>query len=125
MEKFDERQDTIQKAVDKYVRTGIEMNITKAYQMYLDEHPEEPKHPTMVTQYGDYTRPDAITSKNRPKCPECGLPMGLWEVNVSDASQVGKEFKTQWVCTNEMDCGYQDDYSTLTIGEQIEKYANL
>ena len=117
------REATVQEARRLFIDTGIETDITKAYERYLSEHPEV-KFPARITKNDkQYIVPKVMFIKHRPLCPECGELMGLWRVNSGPRDQVGGDFKTQWVCSDEETCGYQGDYSELTIKEQIKKHA--
>ena len=102
-----------------------EKNISIAYERYLKEHPEE-KFPARISNANkDYATPHIIAIKNRPTCPDCGGLLGIWEVNNSKKNMVGGDYKTQWICFNESGCGYQDGYSSLTVKEQIKRYADM
>jgi len=54
------------------------------------------------------------------KCPDCGGPLSLSEVNTTKANRVGGESRSQWHCV----CGY-DRFSKLTIIEEANKIRRL
>ena len=117
------REYTIAQARELYIKTGKETNISVAYERYLKEHPDE-NYPARIDRRDEYFNiPKIMKDENRPLCPDCGKPMSLWEVNNHPKSMVGGEYKTQWICHDEENCGYQDEYSLLTLQEQIKKYA--
>ena len=120
----DERSLMINMAVEKYVITDIETDIVKAVNRYREEHPElKEKHDPMISKEDETNRNREIVieSADRPKCPKCERPMTLWEVNSNPKNQVGGDYKTQWVCNDEVICGYQGEYSKLTIEEQLRR----
>jgi len=66
-----------------------------------------------------------ISSKKRfepPKgfvkfiCPECNLPLVILPVNTRNCDQVGGKYKTQVLCRNWLNCGYEE-YSTKSLEE--------
>jgi len=119
----EERQDTIRRARKLYIETGKETNLTDAYQRYLLEHPLEPRHPVTISKKDtDYAKPKIIPEENRPPCPDCGKAMKLGQVNHHKKNMVGGDFRSQWVCPDEKGCGYQGEYSEMTIQEQIKKH---
>ena len=103
-----------------FVKTGVEKNITKAFEMLMNILDAD--YPITINRNSEYRLVKKIVLKTRPECPDCGEGMSLWQVNNSDKNQVGGNYKTQWICPDEMGCGYQGDYSELTIEEQGEKY---
>ena len=120
-----ERVQAMGKARELYIKTGEETNITVAFERYLLEHPLEPRHPVRISKKDvNYIKPSIISEENRPKCPDCDKPMKLGHLNTSKKNQVGGDFRSQWVCPDEGGCGYQSEYSTLTVEEQIRKYDN-
>lgn len=117
-----EREESIAIARELYIATGEEANISVAYVRYLKEFPVE-NYPAKITTKDEYFNiPKVIVDENRPKCPDCNKPLQVWEVNNHPKSMVGGEFKTQWVCMDEATCGYQGEYSLLTLQEQVKKY---
>lgn len=117
-----DREATISIARELYIKTGKETNISIAYERYLKEHYED-NYPARITKRDeDFIVLKIIANKNRPKCPDCNKPMSVWEVNNHTKSMVGGDYKTQWVCTDEENCGYQNEYSLLTLEEQVKMY---
>jgi hypothetical protein len=115
------RDEAVALARNIFVRTGVEKNISKATKMLLDLL--ETDYPVMLTRGHKYSSIPDIPFSIRPQCPECDHKMMLWRVNTSDKNQVGGNYKTQWICSDEENCGYQDEYSEMTVEEQI-KYHN-
>lgn len=108
-----------------YIKTGVTDNIAVAFRIYLDNHPEVDL-PYMISKRDtEYVTPKTIPDRNRPRCPYCDIAMSLWQVNTHPKNMVGGPYKTQWICPNEDGCGYQDEYSELSIEEQIKKYADM
>ena len=54
-------------------------------------------------------------------CPKCKQPMRLFQVNFSEATQIGGDFQTQWQC---MACKH-DIFSKNTIDEELKKLRRL
>ena len=63
-------------------------------------------------------------------CPQCGRSMRIYSVNVDPKkrdrvlSEDGKEYKSMWLCGTSCSgkgCLY-DEYSFLTVQEEIKKY---
>lgn len=54
-------------------------------------------------------------------CPECNGQMRLFAVNMSKATRIGGEFKSQWQCIG---CGH-DIFSKITPHEEILKARRL
>lgn len=83
---------------------------------FLERRPKVPK--VRVASYFTH----------RP-CPKCGRPMRLYTVNTGVEDQVGKDpatgkpYRTMWFCGTSCSgkgCWYEE-YSTLTVEEQLEK----
>jgi hypothetical protein len=103
-----------------FVKTGVERNISKAVELLFSVIDTD--FPVMLTKENKYSSVKKIPYSIRPKCPDCGNRMMLWEVNNDPKKMVGGDYKTQWICPDEADCGYQGEYSTMTVEEQIIKY---
>ena len=110
------RDEAVSLARTMFVKTGVERNITKAVEMLFDLLDID--FPSALTKVHKYSSVRKIPNGRRPKCPECNNPISLWQVNNSRKNQVGGNYKTQWICSDEINCGYQGDYSEMTIEEQ-------
>ena len=59
-------------------------------------------------------------------CPDCGYPLALYSVNTSSEDQVGKEFRSMWLCGTSCSgkgCWYEE-YNKESVNEILAKLAN-
>jgi len=123
MSKVEGRRVAVAEARKRYVDTGIEKDIAKAFRRYVKE--EGLDFPAVITRESKY---NLFPHSLRPECPECEKRMFLDLLNTNRRNRVGANeagiaYKTCWVCVNE-DCGHIGDWSVLTPKEwryQLEK----
>ena len=117
----DNRDHAVALANEMFVVTGVERNISKAFKLFLDYFADE-EYPLKITGKDiQYVTKKMIPDRLRPRCPDCGSLLFLWHVNTSSRTMVGGDFKTQWICKNEIGCGYQGEYSILDAAEWRKK----
>jgi ribosomal protein S27AE len=112
-----EREEIIQKAREKYINSGITMNITEALRLYLahDATPEE-QIPLFVTSPATH-KIKTLLETNRPKCDDCGAGLFM-QIDVRDVN--GTLYPTAWVCNA---CG-RIEYSDWTQEQWLRVLQN-
>lgn len=111
---IEKRHEIIQKAREKYIRTGITRNITEALRLYLqnDAGPDE-QIPLFISS-PEIHQIRKILEEIRPRCDECGSELHL-KTNAVDPQ--GKKYRTAWVCKK---CGIEY-YSDKSPAEWLEE----
>lgn len=109
------RSFILSKARKKYMPSQTK-SITKALELYLrDDVEKDEQIPLIITKK---TRPKNIVDLiGRPKCPECGVDMGLRIINEPKSRTNIHGWKTCWECPV---CGHEK-YSRRTIQEWLEE----
>lgn len=55
-------------------------------------------------------------------CPDCGAPMGIAAINTNTRNVIqpinGEVYKSQWYCSSQIQCGYED-FSIRTIRNEV------
>jgi hypothetical protein len=70
-----------------------------------------------------------INNKNKPvndsySCPNCELPLEIFEVNSSNCTQVGDNYKSLFSCSDLFGCGYSR-YSDESVKYWIELLSGI
>jgi len=108
------RDEIIDRALIKYIDSGITKNITEALRMYLenDAGPDE-QIPLFITS-PEIHQVEQILKQVRPRCDDCSAELHL-QVDARDPG--GKAYPTAWVCKN---CGIVY-YSDKTPAEWLKE----
>ena len=109
----DKRNLIIHHAWEKYVATGITLNITEALKLYLANDADSDEQIPLFITTPEIHQVREILRTFRPICEECGSPISL-QVNAKDHS--GKEYPSAWVCKN---CGIEN-YSEKSPKEWLK-----
>jgi len=62
----------------------------------------------------------ALWNKKAPRCPRCGAPLLLREINLKPGRGNENGYRSEWHCTNG-DCIYEK-YDRLTVSEQLNRH---
>ena len=115
--RFMGRDEIIRKACDKYINSGITLNITEALRLYLKhDASSEEQIPLFITSPATH-KIKTLLEKNRPTCDECGAVLFM-QTDTRDAG--GILYPTAWVCNV---CG-RIEYSSLTQEEWLKELQN-
>ena len=111
----DRRRVLISEARKEFITPGITENISEAFWMFIEAHPEECAGIPAVITSRERDRPQTILDEYvRPKCRKCGAPM-FWKIGCLACK--GKVKKNQWICK---ECGFKR-ITKDTLPEAIAK----
>lgn len=113
--KFYDRTQAVARARKIFIDSGLTKNITTAFVLYQEILAEQDM-PIFLSApvYGAGSR-SALNIPGRPKCPQCGLGMGLRPVNIPQGPKNAHGWRSCWECTK---CGYEE-YSQKSIDEWL------
>ena len=103
----DNRVNLINRAIEKYVASGLTRNITDALRMFL-EHDAGPDDQVQIFITAPrIDRLKAMLKKIRPRCDDCENELRL---KIDAMAPDGKTYPTAWLCDK---CGLEE-YSNKT-----------
>ena len=111
----DRRRVLISEARKEFITPGVTENISEAFRLYIEAHPEECAGIPAVITSRERDRPRTILDGfERPPCRKCGAPM-FWKSGCLACK--GKVKKNQWICKV---CGFKR-ITKDTLQEAIAK----
>jgi RNase P subunit RPR2 len=113
-----ERLEVIEKAREKYISTGVTLNITEALRMYLEnDATDEEQIPLTITAPVNNKIKEELKTV-RPTCDECDGYLFM-QTNAMDFI-TGNKYPTAWVCNT---CN-KIEYSDKTPEQWLEILRN-
>lgn len=100
--KNDVRRMLISRAKKEFMATNKTKNISEAFRLFIEAHPEECAGIPATITPREIDRPQTVLDDyERPACRKCGEPM-FWKSGC--ASCRGPVKKNQWICKG---CGFK------------------
>jgi RNase P subunit RPR2 len=113
-----ERREIINKAREKYIKTGITINITEALKLYLEKDAtSKEKIPLMITTPVHHQIKQELKTI-RPTCDDCSGDLYM-QINAI-CFNTGIRYPTAWVCSS---CN-KIEYSDKTPEQWLEILKN-